>query len=40
MALGVTDYIWSMADLLDRAEEPASVPPIFPPFTVIQGGVS
>jgi hypothetical protein len=38
MAIGVTDHIWSIGELIDAAENSEPPPPCFRPFTVIEGG--
>jgi hypothetical protein len=38
MAIGISDHIWSIGELIDAAENPAPPAPNHPPFTVIQGG--
>ena len=40
MALGVTDHIWEIGELVDAATNPESVPPRYAPFEVIDGGLS
>ena len=44
MALGVTDHIWEIGELIEATAgpelEPASEPPRYAPFTVIDGGLS
>src|SRR5260370_12064467 len=38
MAIGISDHIWSIGELIDAAENPAPPAPNHPPFTVIQRG--
>lgn len=38
MALGVTDHIWSIGELIKAAKEPMALPERLAPFTLIQGG--
>lgn len=40
MALGVTDHIWTIGELIEAAKGETELPSRFAPFTVIQGGVS
>ena len=40
MALGVTDHIWDIAELVDKATNPDDQPPHYAPFTVIDVGLS
>ena len=40
MALGVTDHIWTIGELVKRASQPDSMPERREPFTVIDGGLS
>jgi IS1 family transposase len=40
MALGVTDHIWEIGELVEKALNPDSEPPHYAPFTVIEGGRS
>lgn len=38
MALGVTDHIWTIGELVQKAGNPDQLPPRFKPFTVLKGG--
>jgi hypothetical protein len=38
MAMGITDHIWSIGELVDAANDQESPAPRLPPFTLIQGG--
>ena len=40
MALGVTDHIWTIGELVEAATNPETVPPRQVPFTVIDGGLA
>ncbi len=40
MALGVTDHIWTIGELVEAATNPGDPPPRHAPFTVIDGGLS
>ena len=40
MALGVTDHIWTIGELIERASQPETMPERHQPFTVIDGGLS
>jgi hypothetical protein len=40
MALGVTDHIWTIGELVEAATNPETVPPHHARFTVIDGGLS
>jgi IS1 family transposase len=40
MALGLTDHIWTIGELIERAGQPESIPATNKPFTVINGGLS
>jgi IS1 family transposase len=40
MSLGVTDHIWSMAELIEQATLSNCLPPRVAPFTIIQGGLA
>jgi IS1 family transposase len=40
MALGVTDHIWSLEELIHAASPPEDLPQRPPPFTLIPGGLS
>jgi IS1 family transposase len=40
MSLGLTDHIWSIAELIERSAYPDLLPPRMAPFTVIRGGKS
>ena len=40
MALGVTDHIWTIGELVERANQPEALPERHRPFTVIDGGLS
>ena len=36
-ALGVSDHIWTIGELVGAALEPETVPPRFAPFAVVRG---
>jgi len=38
MAQGVAGHIWTIGELVEAATKPETVPPRYPPFTVIDGG--
>jgi hypothetical protein len=38
MAIGITDHIWTIGELIDAAKSPEAPAPSYRPFTVIQGG--
>lgn len=40
MALGVTDHIWTIGELIDAANKPELLPERLPAFTLIRGGLS
>ncbi len=40
MALGVTDHIWTIGELVGAATNPETVPPHHARFTAIDGGLS
>ena len=40
MALGVTDHIWTIGELVERASQPEAMPERRQSFTVIDGGLS
>lgn len=40
MALGVTDHIWTIRELIESANQPDLVPERLPTFTLIRGGLS
>lgn len=40
MALGVTDHIWTIGELVEAANQPEALPERLPAFTLIQGGLS
>ncbi len=40
MALGVTDHIWTIGELIEAATNSDDPPPRYAPFTVIDGGLS
>jgi hypothetical protein len=40
MALGVTDHIWSLEELIHAVRQPDDLPERVPPFTLIPGGLS
>ena len=40
MALGVTDHIWTIGELIERASQPETLPERHRPFTVIDVGLS
>ncbi len=40
MMLAVTDHIWTIGELLERASQPETLPERHRPFTVIDGGLS
>ena len=39
MALGVSDHIWTIGELVEAATNPEAQPPRYAPFTVINGGL-
>ena len=40
MALGMTDHIWTIGELVEAATNPETVPPHHARFAVIDGGLS
>ena len=40
MALGVTDHVWSLEELILASIQPDHVPERMAPFTLIHGGLS
>ena len=40
MAIGVTDHIWTLGELLDAAKRPNDLPGRLAAFTLIHGGLS
>ncbi len=40
VALGVTNHVWSLEELINAARQPAILPERLPPFTLIRGGLS